>query len=425
MKLGIKKYFKLLGPGVITGAADNDPSGIATYSQAGAKFGYGLLWTQLFSFPLLLAVQEACVRITTIRQEGIAEVIRNEYGKKVLTCILTLLVIANTINIGADLGAMASAFQLIVPMNFILLIIIFAAIIILLQIFIKFKQYEKMLKYLCLFLLAYPITLIIIAPNPTILLKETFIPHMEFNYEVFFMITGLLGTTISPYLMFWQSAQVIEKEQDKKLFSKHNNIKQKTYILNNLRVDNFFGICFSQIVSWFIIATTATVLHQHGITEINTASDAARALEPFVKSFPHAGFIAKFIFAIGVLGLGFLSIPTLSGSSAYAICEGFNWRSGMNLKFKYGHGFYGVMIISTFIGVLFNFFGFSPMKALVFAAVLNGVVAVPLILLIILISNNKKIMQNFKNGWLANTFLFLALACMGIAGLAMILSLFI
>jgi len=423
MKNGFKKYLKILGPGLITGAADNDPSGIATYSQTGAKFGYGQLWAALFCLPLMVAIQEVCARIGGVKAKGIADVIRYHYGKKILYPVLFLILIANTINIGADLGAMAAALQLIIPLNFTFLIFIFAATILILQIFVKYKAYADILKYLCLFLLAYPITIFIVHPPWTQLLKATFVPHMEFNFQFLFIITGVLGTTISPYMFFWQSSQIVEEEHSKKMISRDDKARMTHAKMKNIRLDNLIGMFFSQVTSWSIIAVTATVLNAHGIKEINTAADAAKALEPFVYNFPNAGYLAKFIFAIGIIGLGLLSIPVLSGSSAYAISEAFKWKKGLNLQFKSAHGFYTVMIVSTIIGLLFNFIGINPIKALVYSAVINGIVAVPLIFIIALIGNNKKIMNNYTSGIWSNMFVFLTFICMGAAAIFMFVSL--
>ena len=422
MKNGFKKYLRILGPGLVTGAADNDPSGIATYSQTGAKFGYGQLWVALVCLPLMVAIQELCARIGGVQGKGIADVIRYHYGKKVLYPVLLLILIANTINIGADLGAMVAAFQLIIPLNFTFLICLFSVAILIVQILIKYKAYANILKYLCLFLLAYPITIFIVHPPWLQIVKATFIPHIEFNFEFLFITTGILGTTISPYMFFWQSSQIVEEEHAKKMIRPDGTTRMTARKMENIKLDNFVGMLFSQITAWAIIVVTATVLNAHGIKEINTAADAAKALEPFVQSFPHAGFLAKLIFAAGIIGLGLLAIPVLSGSSAYAICEAFKWNKGLNLKFKSAQGFYTVMILSTMVGLLLNFIGINPIKALIYSAVINGVVAVPLIFIIALIGNNKKIMATYKSSILSNIFVFLTFICMGAAAVCMFIS---
>jgi NRAMP (natural resistance-associated macrophage protein)-like metal ion transporter len=419
----IKKFFGLLGPGVITGAADDDPSGIATYSQTGAQFGYGQLWTALFMFPFQAAVQEACARIGAVTGKGIASVVNTHYSKKVLYAVVLLVLIANTINIGADIGAMAAAAHLIVPVNFVILTLLFTVSILLLEIFTSYKVYSKILKWLCISLFAYPVTVFIVSQPWLTLLKATVIPHIELNFQFLFIITGVLGTTISPYMFFWQASEETEEERKEHLLVGNGipNIGKK--FIKNLRIDNFVGMLFSEIGTWSIIVVTATVLNAHGITNIKTAADAAKALEPLVSTFPNAGYIAKVIFAVGVLGLGFLSIPILAGSAAYAFAEAFNLKEGLNQKLKKAHGFYGVITIATLIGLIINFVGIDPIKALVFAAVINGVVAVPLILIIGLIAKNKQIMGEYKSGWLSNILVWATFAGMGAAAIGMFLTL--
>ncbi len=419
----IKKFFGLLGPGIITGAADDDPSGIATYSQTGAQFGYGQLWTALFMFPFQAAVQEACARIGAVTGKGIASVIHIHYSKKVLYAVVLLVVVANTINIGADIGAMAAAAHLIIPVSFVILTLVFTVSILILEIFTSYKVYSKILKWLCISLFAYPVTVFIVSQPWLTLLKATLIPHIELNFQFLFIITGVLGTTISPYMFFWQASEETEEERvEHILIGNHQPHIDKKFI-KNLRIDNFAGMLFSEIGTWSIIVVTATVLNAHGITNIKTAADAAKALEPLVSTFPNAGYIAKVIFAVGVLGLGFLSIPILAGSAAYAFTEAFNLREGLNQKLKKAHGFYGVIIIATLIGLIINFVGIDPIKALVFAAVINGVVAVPLIFIIGLIAKNKNIMGEYKSGLLSNVLVWATFAGMGAAAIGMFLTL--
>jgi NRAMP (natural resistance-associated macrophage protein)-like metal ion transporter len=418
----IKKFFGLLGPGIITGAADDDPSGIATYSQTGAQFGYGQLWTALFMFPFQAAVQEACARIGAVTGKGIASVVSTHYSKKVLYAVVLLVLVANTINIGADIGAMASAAHLIIPVSFVILTLFFTVSILLLEIFTSYKVYSKILKWLCISLFAYPVTVFIVSQPWLTLLKATFIPHIEFNFQFLFIITGVLGTTISPYMFFWQASEETEEERMEHLLKGNNKPHIGRIFIKNLRIDNFVGMLFSEIGTWSIIVVTATVLNAHGITNIKTAADAAKALEPLVSTFPNAGYIAKVIFAFGVLGLGFLSIPILAGSAAYAFAEAFNLREGLNQKLKKAHGFYGVITIATLIGLMINFIGIDPIQALVFAAVINGVVAVPLILIIGLIARNKSIMGEFKSGWISNLLVWATFAGMGAAAIGMFLT---
>jgi len=415
----IKKIFKVFGPGVITGAADDDPSGIATYTQTGAKFGYGQLWTVIVMLPLMTAIQEACARIGAVTGHGLATVIKANYSKKVLFAAVLLVVVANTINIGADIGALAAAAQLIIPVNFVILTLGFTALILILEIFTNYRAYSRILIWLALSLLAYPFTLFIISKPWHTIIAATFLPHVELNFEFFFIITGVLGTTISPYMFFWQTSQEVEEEKAQHLISRYGKPKIGETFIKNLRIDNFIGMIFSEFATWSIIVVAATVLHQNGVTNVTTAADAAKALEPLVQTFPHAGFLAKLIFASGIIGLGLLGIPVLSGSAAYALSEAFNMKEGLNLKLKKAHGFYGIITIATLIGLMINFIGIDPIKALVFTAVFNGVAAVPLIFLIARIARNRKIMGEYRSGWLSNTVVWITFLVMLASAVAM------
>jgi NRAMP (natural resistance-associated macrophage protein)-like metal ion transporter len=412
------RFLTLLGPGLTTGAADDDPSGIATYSQTGAQFGYGQLWTALYMLPFMAAVQEACARIGLVTGKGIAAVVKDHYSKRVLYTVVSLVVIANTINIGADIGAMASAAELLVPVPFVVLTLLFTATILILEIFTNYKVYSRILKWLALALLAYPITAFIVHQPWGTVLKATVVPHVEFTFAFLFIITGVLGTTISPYMFFWEASQEVEEQKEK-----HPNHNGKPIVTKNLihrmRLDNNTGMIISEITTWCILLVGATVLHQSGVKDIKTAADAAKALEPLVHSFPNAGFLAKLIFSIGIIGLGLLAVPVLSGSAAYAVSEAFDWDASLNLKLTHAHGFYGVITIATMIGLIINFVGIDPVKALVYAAVLNGVAAVPLLFLIIKISRNKEIMGENKSGALSSFLLWFTFIAMGAAAVAM------
>lgn len=393
-----KKFHRLLrvaGPGLITGAADDDPSGIATYSQTGAQFGLNQLWTVLFILPLMTVVQESCARIGAVTGKGLAAVVREHYPPQVLYAVVFLVLIANTLNIGADIGAMAAASSLVLPLPFSLLLIIFTSTILLLEIFTSYKIYARILKWLALTLLAYPLTLLIVSANGKEVLKATFWPHFEFNFTFLFILIGVLGTTISPYLFFWEAAEEVEEEKEKHLFH-GGKPKISSRFLRNLRLDNFLGMVSSQAATWCIIVVAASTLHLQGLTEIRTAADAAKALEPLVVSFPNAGFLAKSIFAVGIVGLGLLAVPVLSGSAAYCLAEALNFREGLNLKLKRAHGFYGVITLATILGLGINYLGFDPIQALVYTAVINGVVSVPLIFLIAKMARNPEIMGEFR-----------------------------
>ncbi len=412
------KFLSVLGPGLVTGAADDDPSGIATYSQTGAQFGFGQLWTAVYMLPFMIAVQEACARIGLVTGKGIASVIKANYNKKVLYSVVIIVLIANTINIGADIGAMAAAAKLIIPFPFAVWTLLFTATILIFEIFTSYRLYARILKWLAISLLAYPITVFIINLSWFDVLKASFIPHIEFNFAFLFIITGVLGTTISPYMFFWEASQEVEELKDKNRIRNGLPKLHKRYI-HNMRVDNNTGMIVSEITTWSIMAVAGAVLHTSGTTDINTAADAAKALEPLVQSFPHAGFTSKLIFAVGIIGLGLLAVPILSGSAAYAVAEAVNWQEGFNVKLKKAHGFYGIITIATIIGLAINFIGISPVKALVYAAVLNGIAAVPLIFLVIRISSDKKIMGKYKSGALSKAFLWITFLGMAAAAILM------
>ena len=414
----IKKITKIIGPGIITGAADDDPSGIATYSQTGTQFGYGQLWTVIFMLPLMTAVQEACARIGVVTGKGIAAVIKEHYPKYVLYLAIFLILIANTINIGADLGAMAAATRLIIPLPFAILTLGFTVFILALEIFISYRSYAKILKWLTISLLSYILTVFIVSEPWWTLLKATFIPHFEFSFAFLFIITGVLGTTISPYMFFWEASEEVEEEHARHLIHQGKPHITKSF-MNGLRLDNFMGMLFSQITTWCIIVVSATVLNKNGVVTIATASDAARALEPLVHTFPYAGFLAKIIFSVGIVGLGLLAVPVLSASASYAVSEAFSWNEGLSLKLKRGQGFYGIITIATIIGLIINFIGLDPVKALVLAAVINGVIAVPLIFIIAKIASSREIMGEYKSGILSVVFVWLTFIIMTAAAVGM------
>jgi NRAMP (natural resistance-associated macrophage protein)-like metal ion transporter len=418
----VKNLLKIAGPGIITGAADDDPSGIATYTQTGAQFGYGQLWTALLILPMLVAVQEACARIGAVTGKGIAAVVKEHYSKKVLYAMLVLVVVANTINLGADLGAMGAAAQLVIPLNFTVLVLFFTAAILILEIFTSYKTYASILKWLCVTLFSYVITVFLVHEPWGVILRATFVPHIEFSAAFFFIITGVIGTTISPYMFFWEASEEVEEEKSRHLI--RNGVPKLTKpFMKRLRLDNFLGMLSSQIAAWCVIVVGATVLHANGVIHITSAAQAAQALQPLVHTFPHSGFLAKLIFAIGILGLGFLAVPVFSGSASYALSEALDWSAGLNLKLNRAHGFYGVITIATLIGLMINFIGINPMQALVVTAVINGVIAVPLIFLIARIARNKEIMGEYRSGPLSNILVWAAFVFMGAAAVAMFITL--
>lgn len=413
------RVFRILGPGLVTGAADDDPSGIATYSQTGAQFGYGQLWTALFLYPFMTAVQEACARIGAVTKKGIAQVVRENYSKKILIAAVGLIIVANTVNIGADIGAMASAVRLILPVPFVVITLLFTALMLILEIWIPYRIYARVLKWLAATLLVYPVVVLLAHEPWHEILIATFLPHISFSFAFLFILVGVAGTTISPYLFFWQASEEVEEEIGSGI-DKETGISKK--FIWNMRVDNAIGMFISEFVTWCIIIATATVLHANGVTNITTASDAAKALAPLVHTFPNAGFLAELIFAIGIVGLGLLAVPVLAGSAAYALSEAVNWHEGLYRKFREAHGFYGVITVATLIGLLINFVGIDPIKALIVTAVLNGIVAVPLIAIIAVVSSSKKIMGEHRSGWLSKIFLWLTFVLMLGAAIGMFIT---
>lgn len=413
--LGLRRLVRILGPGLVTGAADDDPSGILTYSQSGAQFGLAQLWTALFMLPLLISVQEISARIALVTDQGIASVIRRNYSRSVLYGIVTLLLIANTINLGADLGAMADSARLIVNLPYYLLILVFGLIVILLELLVPYRRYAPMLKLLTISLFAYFFTGLIATRDWSSVLKATFVPHIRFDYQFLMIIVGVLGTTISPYCFFWEASQELEEKRE------HNSSPGISgTVLKDARLDTVLGMLFSEVATWFIIETAAVVLYPSGIRDIQTSSQAASALEPLVRTFAHAGKISEVLFVLGVIGTGALAVPIFAASSSYAVCELFGWRESLALKPRQAPGFYWIILAGTVIGVIFNYAGLNPIKALIYSAVINGVIAVPIIFMLIRISNNKRIMGEYTSGRLSNTFSIATFAFMALAAVLMI-----
>lgn len=401
----IRNFFKNLGPGVITGASDDDPSGIATYSQAGAQFGFGALWFAPFQYPLMNVIQEMCARIGLVTGGGLGNAIKKQFSKKVLLPITTLLLVANTINIGVDLGAMASATQLIFPqIPIFAAAICFTVFVISAEIFLPYKKYVKVLKILTLSLLAYVLTAVIVGGNIEQILLSSVIPHIELNSSFAMMAVAIFGTTISPYVFFWQASEEAEEDLIKNKITEIDSGEPKitNAEIKTMRLDIGVGIAFSLSVMWFIILTSAATLYQNGITSILTADDAAKALEPLVQTFPHSGQASKIIFSLGIIGTGLLAIPVLAGSSAYALADGFGWKQGLSKKFRQAKAFYLSIVVSTGIGLLINFVQISPITALIYSAVINGIVSVPILFVILKTANNKQILNGRTNGKISN-----------------------
>jgi NRAMP (natural resistance-associated macrophage protein)-like metal ion transporter len=442
-----KSFIHFIGPGLISGSADNDPSTIATFSQAGAAFGLGFLWLALFQYPLKLVVQEMCARVGLVAGSGLAAVIRKKYSRKVVVPLAALLLIANTINIGADIGAMSSSMRLMVPqVPLIVGAFLFTAVILLSVILIPYKKYVKVLKYLTITLFAYVITSLIVGGDWSHIIINSFIPHFEFNAKFALIFVAMFGTSISPYIFFWQASEEVEEQRARgkkpgnsaednnvnggggnaAIFSSQpitkgdnndNNNKKETRTLEKeevklMRKDVAIGMAFSQIIMWFIIVTAAGSLNAHGITDIQSTEQAASALEPLVNSFPFSGFISKAIFAIGIIGTGLLSIPVLAASSGYAMADGFGWKEGLDKKFKQAKAFYLVIAASTLVGFWMDFVNIDPIKALIYAAIINEIISLPILIVLMKITNDKRILGSRTNRRVSNVAGWVTIAIM-------------
>lgn len=415
-----KKYWQTLGPGLTTGAADDDPSGIATYSQTGAKYGFQLLWLAAFTFPLMAVVQEMCARIGLVTGRGIAANIRRFFPNWVIYVCTILLLMANTLNIGADLGAMAAVTRLLLPeLGFTALIVAFTVFSIALQVFTSYEHYAKYLKWLALILLSYIFSALSANLNFADLLKHSFVPSISVSKDQVFLICAIFGTTISPYLFFWQTSQEVEEEilQGKTTIAMRQGTDPKA--VKRMRTDVWSGMFLSNLVMYFIIAASAATLFPKGITNIQTAAQAAEALRPI------AGNQAYLLFALGVLGTGLLAIPILAGSSAYAISEALEWKFGLHHKLNDAYSFYGVIIFSMLVGLGVNLLNIDSIKMLLYSAVANGLVAPVILILIVIISSNKNVMGEWKNHPSITILGCFTTALMVIAGVATIGSMFI
>lgn len=400
-----------LGPGLITGAADDDPSGIATYSQVGAQFGFGMLWTMLFSFPLMAAIQEICGRLGRITGVGVAENLRQHYPKPLGYGLVLLLCVANVFNLGADISAMGAATQLVFGGSMNIYAVLLGIVSLLLQIYVPYHKYIHYLKWLTLVLFAYVATAFVVHVPWIKAIRATILPTLSFTAAYWMALVAVLGTTISPYLFFWQTSQEAQDVRiNKGEFPLKKKPSQAFAQFRRIAIDTRVGMAFSNLVAFFIILTTAVTLHPAGKgNEIQSAADAAKALQPL------AGKLAFGLFAVGVIGTGMLAVPVLAGSAAYAVSETFRWRAGLERKRRQAPKFYGVLSAAILIGVLLNFIGFDPIRALYWSAVLNGIVAGPLMLTLMLMSAKKAVVGEFVlppylrfMGWLATTIMFFA-----------------
>jgi NRAMP (natural resistance-associated macrophage protein)-like metal ion transporter len=404
------RFWKLLGPGLITGASDDDPSGIATYSQAGAAFGLSTLWTALIAFPLMASIQQMCARIGLVTSQGLTGTLKKNYPRPVLYLMLLFSFPAIIMNIGADIAGMGAVGNLLFPaIEATFFSVVFTIILLLLIVYLPYQKIASILKYLCIVLLVYLIVPFLYKQNLSEILLATFIPTIEFNKEYISILVGILGTTISPYLFFWQASMEVEEMKHKK-----NHLMVNKKIINDMKEDVDFGMSFSGLVMFFIILTTGTVLFKSGIHQIETVQQAAMALKPL------AGNSAYLLFAIGVIGTGLLAIPVLSGSLSYIITETFGWEQGLDKKFHEAKAFYIVIAISLILGLSLNYIGISPIKALLYTAILYGLTAPVLIAIILHISNNKKVMGEFTNGKTANILGIAAFIIMTVAAVTLI-----
>lgn len=415
----VRRYLKILGPGLVTGAADDDPAGIATYSQAGALYGFQLLWLSFFTFPLMSVIQEMCARIGLATGRGLAANIRREYPRVVLYACVALLVAANTLNISADIGAMAEAVQLLVPADFLLLVIIICVISLVLEVFTTYTAYARYLKYLTIVLFGYVITAFLVDLNWHEVFRNTIAPSITFSKDQIIIVCAILGTTISPYLFFWQSSQEIEEEiqEGKTSIKKRQHVDETT--VHNMRLDVWFGMLVSNAVMFFIIAVCAGTLFVNGVTDIRSAADAAEALRPF------AGRWSEALFAIGIIGTGLLAIPVLAGSSAYAVAETFHWKEGLYKKWWQAYGFYGVIGLSFAVALVLNAIGIDPIRALIYSAVGNGLVAPVMLFFIVHLSGSKHVMGTHTNHPVISAVGWFATVAMSVAGIATIVALFL
>ena len=409
IKSKIARFWKLLGPGLVTGASDDDPSGIATYSQAGAGWGLSTLWTALIAFPLMAAIQQMCARIGLITKQGLTGTLKKHYPKPVLYLMLIFSFPAIIMNIGADIAGMGAVGNLLFPsIEQSYFSVLFTFLLLGLIIYLPYAKIAAILKYLCIVMLVYFIVPFLYKQDLKEIFMATFVPSIQFNKEYVAILVGILGTTISPYLFFWQASVEVEEMNVKKILIVNKKI------IHEMEQDVDFGMTFSGFVMYFIILTTGTVLYKSGIHQIDTVEQAASALKPL------AGDMAYWLFAIGILGTGLIAIPVLSGSLSYIFTETFGWEQGLNKKFHEAKGFYSIIALSLFVGLSLNYIGISPINALIYTAILYGMTAPVLIAIILHISNNKEIMGENTNSTLSNVLGFAALVIMTLAAVALL-----
>ena len=412
--ISTKSFLSKLGPGLVTGVSDDDPSGIATYSQTGAQFGYSMLWAAVLSYPLMSAIQEISARVGRVTGRGIAANMRAHSPPVLLYCIVSLLCVANIFNLGADLGAMGAASQLVIGGSTAPYVVSFAIVSLLLQVYIPYINYAKYLKWLTLAVFSYILTAFVVHVPWLEALRATFAPTLAFDAKYFATLTAVLGTTISPYLFFWQASQEVEEVRvDPTQQALTRSPQQAAEQFDRIRADTYFGMAVSNVVAFFIILTAASTLHRNGILDVQTSAQAAKALEPI------AGRFAFFLFASGIIGTGLLAVPVLAGSAAYSVAETFKWKGSLQRKPQRAKRFYGVLAAATLIGLALNFVKIDPIRALFWSAIINGVVAVPVMVVIMLLAANRKVMGDFDIpvllktiGWIATGAMFLVAVAM-------------
>ena len=409
----IKRLLDRLGPGLITGASDDDPSGIGTYSQAGAALGFATLWTAIVTLPLMIVVQHICAKIGMVSGRGLAGVLNRYYSKKLLYPVVIGLVIANTINAGADIAAISAAINMFVPIPISVMVIPIAVAIVVLQIWGSYRLIMKIFKWLTLSLFAYVIAAFLAKPDWWAVAKATFVPQISFTSEYITTIVAILGTTISPYLFFWEAGEEVEEEKSEGRKDVNSRRGATDREIKKEKIDTIVGMLFCNVVFYFVILAAGATLHVSGKTDIQSATDAAQALRPL------AGNFATILFGVGLIGAGLLAVPVLTGSAAYAVAETFGWPSGLDEKPKHAKKFYAVIAASTIVGVVIDFAGINPISALFWTAVINGVVAPPLLVVVMLVANNKRVMGTRTNGLVTNIVGWLAAAVMFAAAIAM------
>jgi NRAMP (natural resistance-associated macrophage protein)-like metal ion transporter len=400
-------YFRRIGPGLVTGAADDDPSGIGTYSQVGAAFRFGLLWTAWVSLPLAAAVQETAARLGLSSGKGLAALIKERFSRPVLIGAVTLVAVANTFNIGADIGSMAAAVRLLAPIPFEPLVVAIAASLIAVEVFLPYHRYAKVLRWLTLSLGFYIAVLLVVTVDWSVVARKTFAPHLSNDRSFLAALIAVFGTTISPYLFFWQASEEVEEE-----IEHHETPGLAATHIRAMRADVIAGMASAVGIMFAIMVASAATLGAKGITSIQTADQAAQALRPIAGSF------ASIVFTLGIVGTGALAVPVLAGSTGYALAEAFGWREGLSKRFSAAPGFYGAIVAATAVGVTMGFIGINPIRSLYWAAILNGIAAPPLILLMLILSNSRRAVGALKGGVVSDVLVaiaFLVMAALPIA----------